>query len=61
MYTVIPTPRLRNKAVGDDVILDIPRYEQVLKVQRIRDDGYYDLTYNGRLVITAAACHVIKG
>ncbi len=60
MKTSKPVPRLKHKSVGDKVELFGDWTDRKFTVANIRDDGYYELSHNGKIVVTASECHEIR-
>lgn len=58
MYSASPSIRLRHIDPGNTVTLR--NDTRALTVETIRDDGYIELTYNDRLIVTASAGHEIE-
>ena len=60
MKTSKPVPRLKTKSIGDEVELFGDWTNRKFTVANIRDDGYYELSHNGKIVVTASECHEIR-
>jgi hypothetical protein len=58
MRSHTPTPRLRHFDIGATIRL--PNDKRDLKISAIREDGYFDLTLGGKLVVTASHDHEVQ-
>lgn len=62
MITATPVKRIADYTVGDYVK---PKglgshYEKPFLIVAIRETGHYDLSFNGRVVLTVAASHEVE-
>lgn len=58
-YSAKPPPRLRDYQPGDTVEIRGDSRGRRFLIEYLRADGYYELSLNGQIIITASPCHEV--